>query len=591
MSSASEKRQSRSSMDDDGAFSVSKPINNSPALSTEVAGSNTTDPTFIQNQLALQRNLSISQSQTSSSISRQLSTKSNTSYDAGLSQSGIISVLAYADTQKNHTRGESTDSITDDVKACSLKKSNSRSTMESNASVNSVHALGALPLGSLRPHHVNLEQGQKSPSHDCLASGDVVIVSGVPTGALFGFDSISFSVGANGHFEGIRDIPSGPHFIYGSSSAMSTRNGFWIMSERRATGDRGEIFVKHWDTYNETLEDEVSTAEVRIQKENVPKVFKSLMPYSNKADSATISDSLTKAFGTEEQIIWQRLTFAIKGAMLSSITGNRWNKWQISSTNERKPTEWKPSDARTNKVLDAASDRSELMSGKDMVLTFAFPQTGNTFSSDVVGRARTEQATDTSAHIMAVIDDRCMEDEDWVVGELQFCYITGMTLGNMTCLEQWAHLVRVVFKAFRLSLDRPILFRKIIETVHAQLIYDDDGFEGSIFDHDEGLQDGLKILLTIFKSRLNEQLLAKGSGLTDDQEAVGKAFEAFESWLWKWDWDLRGNYLRSGKIQLEDGEYVDAELAELQAEDERGEFAPVMVELEEDGREKGLLSW
>lgn len=95
--------------------------------------------------------------------------------------------------------------------------------------------------------------------------------------------------------------------------------------------------------------------------------------------------------------------------------------------------------------------------------------------------------------------------------------------------------------------------------------------EGSVFDHDEGLDEAIKILLTIFKSRLSEEMLAKRSALTDDQHAVGEAFESLESWLWRWNWDLRGNYLRSGKIQLEDGEYVDAELAELQAEDERGE--------------------
>ncbi len=79
--------------------------------------------------------------------------------------------------------------------------------------------------------------------------------------------------------------------------------------------------------------------------------------------------------------------------------------------------------------------------------------------------------------------------------------------------------------------------------------------------------------------------------MTDEQKQVGEAFEALESWLWKWGWDLRGNYLRSGKIQLEDGELVDAELKDFEAEDERGEYAPVIVDLEEDGRETGLIRW
>src|SRR5206468_309365 len=105
------------------------------------------------------------------------------------------------------------------------------------------------------------------------------------------------------------------------------------------------------------------------------------------------------------------------------------------------------------------------------------------------------------------------------------------------------------------------------------------------------LQDELKVILTVFKSRLKEQLLETGANLTDEQRNVGEAFEAFESLLWKWGWDLRGNYLRSGKIQLEDGEFVDAELKEFADEDERGEFAPVVVDLDENGRESGLISW
>ena len=80
--------------------------------------------------------------------------------------------------------------------------------------------------------------------------------------------------------------------------------------------------------------------------------------------------------------------------------------------------------------------------------------------------------------------------------------------------------------------------------------------DSSILDHDENLPTDLKMILTIFKSRLNELLMVQGSDITPDQSAVGQAFEEFESWLWGWDWDLRGNYVRSGQIQLEDGEFV-----------------------------------
>lgn len=160
--------------------------------------------------------------------------------------------------------------------------------------------------------------------------------------------------------------------------------------------------------------------------------------------------------------------------------------------------------------------------------------------------------------------------------------------GNLACQEHWAHIVKVVFRAYCLVLELPVFMRKIIDAVHAQLVYD-ESFGGSIFDQSGKLEDELKIILTTFKSRLTEQFLAQGNDLTDEQSAVGKAFEEFESWLWKWNWDLRGNYVRNGKIQLEDGELVDAEVKDFEAEDERGEYAPMVVDVDEDGRERGLI--
>jgi A1 cistron-splicing factor AAR2 len=147
--------------------------------------------------------------------------------------------------------------------------------------------------------------------------------------------------------------------------------------------------------------------------------------------------------------------------------------------------------------------------------------------------------------------DTTSEDSDEIIGELQFCYITGMVLGNLACIEQWAYVVKILFKAYRLALDDPEFFVKVIRAVHAQFVYDEEGIEGSIMDQDPTLADDLRIILTIFKSRLNELLLAKGTNLTPAQTEVGKAFESLEEFLWKWDWDLRGNYVRSGKVSLQ----------------------------------------
>lgn len=149
-------------------------------------------------------------------------------------------------------------------------------------------------------------------------------------------------------------------------------------------------------------------------------------------------------------------------------------------------------------------------------------------------------------------------------------------------------MVRTLLRAYCLILDMPTFILKVINALHAQMIYD-EVFEGSIFDSDSKLEDDLKIALTTFKSRLNELLLSQGNKLSFEQESVGKAFEELESWLWKWNWDLRGNYVRAGKLQLEDGEMVDMELKDFEAEDERGEYAPQIVDLDEDGQQKDLI--
>lgn len=538
-----------------------------------------------------------------------LSNTTNTSYGTGPRQPGISNVLSQDGSGRNIRDIDPTTVVSQNMSNCSLNRSLSKATdasissahtnhtIRSTKSTQSVQALGSYPLGSLRIHSGDVQE-EPNPSPSCLQSGDVVIVTGVPEESFFGYDTVSFDIGKDGHFEGIRELPPGPHFIYGGSkSGISTRNGFWIISRQRQLGEPGNVFVKRWDKYTETIEEEVSAAEVRIQKDNVPLVFDKLMPYNIRAASAQeITQpkigSATNPDHVDSHATWQNLTSAIKGEMLSRITGREWNEWKVSSMDDCKPTTSIVDDPRAHTRIHLASNRANGVTGIDHGLTFIFSPGSRTFSSTAVGRARSEQAMDTTSYIRTLVADRCtLGGQDEVIGELQFCYLTGMLLGNIRCMEQWAYIVKLLFKAFRLAAEEPLFFTKIIEAFHAQLIYDDEYLEGSILDHDDNLQNELTAVLTIFKSRLTEQLLGKGDALSKQEIELGETFERLEAWLWKWGWDLRGNYVRAGKIQLEDGEYVDAEMEDFEDEDERGEYAPVIVELEEDGREKGMVRW
>jgi A1 cistron-splicing factor AAR2 len=564
-----------------------------------------TDPTFMQNQISIQRSPSATQSQ-ASALSRKLSLKSNDGHDPALNQPAIAGILSDNGEQEVRGRGRGglESSVVDGISSCNLKKSSSNSTDKSTKStkserstksVHSVNAVGTHPLGTLRVHSPSPTRHPTAEAAECLKGGDIVIVRDVPPGTTFGYDTVHFVVGNGEKFEGLKDIPAGAHFIWGGSSLASLRTGAWIMSAKRASDEVGEIHVKRWNSFDEVLTEEISVAETRIQKESVPEIFTQLRSYSLASRFNLQSSLSTSGPHANGSNLWQHLTFALKGALLTRITGKEWNQWMVSSASDYQPE------------IEASIADDPMGFRRDEMLKFVFPKSDRTFSRDSVGRDRTEQAMDTSSHIMAVITGICTyEDEDEIIGELQFCYITGMVLGNIACMEHWAHMVKVLFRAFRLAVDKPLFFRKVITAVHAQFVYDEEGFESSILDHDPNLTEDLKMLLTVFKSRLNELLLAQHGDITDDQNAAGKAFEELESWLWKWNWDLRGNYVRSGKLQLEDGEFVDAALKDFEAEDERGmklkcspnylynnsssgEYAPVVVDLDEAGREKGLI--
>jgi A1 cistron-splicing factor AAR2 len=141
--------------------------------------------------------------------------------------------------------------------------------------------------------------------------------------------------------------------------------------------------------------------------------------------------------------LWHHLTSCMKGALLSAITGHEWNQWQVSSTDDYKPI---------SRINGHPDDTRTLHKSGDKVLKFMFPKSTRTFSSNSIGADRTEQAMDTSTHILGVITSNCTyEDSDEIIGELQFCYITGMVLGNLACMEHWAHIVKVCkFPKFQL---------------------------------------------------------------------------------------------------------------------------------------------
>ncbi|KAI1189623.1 A1 cistron-splicing factor [Nemania serpens] len=418
-----------------------------------------------------------------------------------------------------------------------------------------------------------------------LRGGDVFILVDLPAKFTVGCDATSFTSAQS--FPGFRDIPPGVHLVWvAPSESTSSRNGFWICTPERDDTQLGDVYVKQWDRFNEVLRDPVSRIEERLQGESLEQQFARLSPYHLRAASTKSSHKLVLAKGDEtpsdllgDQNIWYQLTFAIRPDLLNRITGHAQRAWHVTTTDS---VAGEPTSAEESQLNVPGTSR----------LLFTFPMDARLINPEAMGAERTRQALDPSGWIIDKLEsgNSGLQPED-LTGEFQFAFLVGMHLGNFSCLEQWFFLAtRLIFRSYSLTFDRPRQARSLIQTFHAQLLYNDRYLQGDVFDLMPEHARKLKLALTTYKARLDEMLAALGDLCTPDQQAVGMAFSSLESWLWRLGWDIKGEYVRSGNVMLEDGEVVQAELSDFEDEDERGEFAPAVVEIE-DGREAGLLSW
>ncbi|RSL54488.1 hypothetical protein CEP53_007447 [Fusarium sp. AF-6] len=405
-----------------------------------------------------------------------------------------------------------------------------------------------------------------------LGGGDVVIVLDLPEVFTVGYDSISFTAK---HFGGVRDIPPGPHFFWvAHPGGLSTRCGIWIVTTAVNT-----VHVLQWDRFNEVL-GHSAQAEACIQADNLDTIHSKLVPYHDPSAVNAASGDLSQAASEKNLKMWEQLTGRITKGVLNRVTGQHGN-WAVHTGDRVKGSilmaaEIELDDSISNPLLKARE------------LNFIFGQRSKTYSTDNTGADRTLEATDATPYILSLIGkgDTNLTPDD-IVGEFQFSYVVGMHLGNDSCIQQWWHmLLKLFLRAYILPARRPDLAAGFIRSLTAQLSYSASWLDGSVLDYSDSQTRELRLALTVYKRRLDELLLGLGAQTTPEQLDVGTAFAGLEAFVaGSLDWDLRGAYLRRGNVMMEDGEQVELEVADLAAEDERGEWAPEIVDLDESGRQ------
>ncbi|KAI9820260.1 MAG: hypothetical protein M1827_005882 [Pycnora praestabilis] len=389
-----------------------------------------------------------------------------------------------------------------------------------------------------------------------------LLMLNLPASPLCGIDLLSFT--ASPRFQGVKNLPHGWHFIFiGTTTTLSMRHGIWFKLGVKGA-ESTEVIIKKWDPEKEELVKERDEAVQLRSKANLGAIWKDgLTPYrqpaavaaGSKVEGATVLDSGD----------WEHLTDCITPTMLSKITGGDWNDWGLTSATSAKQ--------EMEDISTFASESSAIQ--PERPLDFLPINLKQTWREGAVGRERTKAAKDRSWALGDLIRNHCsFGDENEIVGEMQFTFLMVLLLNNYSCMEQWKRLLTLVFTCQQAAKDQSALFVRIVKLLRLQLQHCND-VDGGLFDLSDEGGTMLKTLLRVFKRGLDEELDEEDSEVKDmleDLEAYVKS---------AYGWELNDAFVRRGMVNLEDGERVELEVEDMEGEDERGDYAPVIVDLED----------
>lgn len=389
-----------------------------------------------------------------------------------------------------------------------------------------------------------------------------VLLLGLPPAALGGIDLLSFTT--TPRFKGVKNVPPGLHFVFAASDAsLSVRHGAWLYVTPGAGPP--QVFVKRWDPQAEELVAETSQTEVLKWRANLGSIWKDgLTPYRQTVKSG---DGGEDDDTTEESTDWNELTSRITPTLLSRILGLSPDHWSLTSASSAAQD--------LESIPGLESSQSVLQPEKELRLLPI--DLKRTWREGATGRERTEAAQDRSWALGELIqthgqskDPRDREFE--ILGELQFCFLMVLTLNNNSCLEQWKRLLSLILTCRQAVKERPRFFLEFMKALHLQLAHCTD-MEAGIFDMNEHGGGFLRPLLQRFRKGLDDFDGKIKSNMVDE-------FDELQDFVQKeFGWELDDSYVKRGMLELEDGERVELEVNGADADDETGEYAPIIVEL------------
>lgn len=198
-----------------------------------------------------------------------------------------------------------------------------------------------------------------------------------------------------------------------------------------------------------------------------------------------------------------------------------------------------------------------------------------TWPLTAIGRERTEMARDRSWALGQVLGGN-----PELLGEMEVAFVTCFCLGNFASASQWRKVVALVLTCRDAAVgEREGWFVEFLLVLRRQLEVLVEGEEGGFLG--EEVMGEVQKLLRGFGTMLREEE-EEGSGWG---RKIRVAFKTLAKWAEKrldWVLDTR-DILRRGTVQTEEGDMVEVEDEGLEEEEERGEYAPAIVEVTDSG--------
>ncbi|KAI5255766.1 hypothetical protein E4T42_01726 [Aureobasidium subglaciale] len=277
-----------------------------------------------------------------------------------------------------------------------------------------------------------------------------ILLLNLPSSALGGIDLLSFTTTPK--FQGIKNIPSGLHFIFvGSTSTLSVRHGVWIKVNSPSASAPPDFFIRKWDSSSEELLPETDVTTLLQQRANLGRIWRdNLTPYRQSASQESVA--------TEDSNRWVQLTDCITESLLTRILDSDAETWTLTSSSSAKQD-----------FDDIPGLTASDLTGNERELRVLPVDLKQTWREGATGRERTEAAQDRSWALADLTTRFCNDDINQIIGELQFCFAMVLTLNNYSCLEQWRRILDLILTCVSAVTTHPSFFVRALATIKLQL--------------------------------------------------------------------------------------------------------------------------